>query len=56
MDLVIKVAENFVCFQMPEVFSCLSEKLPLSQNYVTSEGFVSNNVLYYNSYLLLVTK
>ena len=49
----------FVCFQMPEKASCLrfkylTEKLTSTKrndlflkNYVTSEGAVSHNVLYY---------
>ena len=32
---------------LSEAFSYLSEKLPLSQNYVTSEGSVSRNVIYH---------
>ena len=31
----------------PEVFYYLSEELPRLENYVTSEGTVSHNVLYY---------
>ena len=43
--------DEFVCFQIGikdfklEVFYYFSQKLPFSQNYVTSEGAVSHNVL-----------
>ena len=43
--------DEFVCFQIEikdfqlEVFYYFSEKLPLSQNYVTSEGVIIHNVL-----------
>ena len=56
-----------VCFQMPEKgFSerslsqiqnyNLSDTLPRSKNYVTSEGVVPHNVLYCQHSILLVTK
>ena len=44
---------QYVCFQMLELETNLiqvifnREKLLLSQNYVTSEGAVSHNILYY---------